>query len=200
MNQKLFGLKVYSKFCSWETSGKEELNLSVYTIECTFKTLQRLYSHCLTFSCLLLIYMLPGYGEVNVCWYSYTCMYVCGYVSMQKAVWCLCFYGKNLLISGSGDQRIKVMHSNLLSCMCGSEIMTEVTNLSSLACFRSGTSRLGPVNGEITQVHVTRNPMLCLHSCGLVYVHFLCQSTCTCSLVPRPHPLTRRNSKSNFLG
>ena len=168
----------------------------VYTIECTFKTLERLYSHCLTFSCLLLIYTLPGY-EVNVCWYSYTCIYVCGYMSMQKAVWCLCFYGKNLLISGSGDQCIKVMHNNLLG---GSEIMTEVTNLSSLSCFRSGTSRLGPVNGEITQVHITRNPMLCLHSCGLVYMHFMCQSICTCSLVPTPHPLTRRNSLVNQPG
>ena len=105
---------------------------------------------------------------------------------MQKAVWCLCFYGKNLLISGSGDQCIKVMHSNLLSCMCGSEIMTEVTNLSSLACFRSGTSRLGPVNGEITQVHVTRNPMLCLHSCGLVCVHFCVKVHAPVVLSPDP--------------
>ena len=40
--------------------------------------------------------------------YMYVRTYVYGYVSMQKAVWCLCFYGKNLLISGSGDQCIKV--------------------------------------------------------------------------------------------
>ena len=91
-------------------------------------------------------------------------MYVCGYVSMQKAVWCLCFYGKNLLISGSGDQCIKVMHSNLLSCMCGSEIMTEVTNLWSLACFRSGTSRLGPVNGEFTQVCTSQEILCCVYT------------------------------------
>lgn len=41
--------------------------------------------------------------------------------------------------------------------MYGSDIMMEVTNLSSLAYFRSGTSRLGPVSGEITQVHVTKS-------------------------------------------
>ena len=69
-------------------------------------------------------------------------------------------------------------------CMHGSEIMTEVTNLSLLACFRSGTSRLGPVNGEITHKCTCPKKSYAVFTqlwFSVLYMHFSCQSTCTCT-------------------
>lgn len=122
-------LKGYSKLCS---SGERELNTPMSILWIYIRMLQRLQplTHWLVplYVCMYMV-MCPCRRQYGVC------------VSMARTC-SLAAPVINVLRYGYSDY--------LWSCMHGSENMTEVTNLSSLACFRSGTSRLGPVNGEIT--------------------------------------------------
>lgn len=119
-------------------------------------------------------------------------LYICMYVRMYM-VMCPCRKQYGVCVSMARTCSLVAPVINvlryaygdyLLSCMHGSEIMTEVTNLSSLACFRSGTSRLGPVNGEITHKCTCPKKSYAVFTqlwFSVLYMHFSCQSTCTCT-------------------